>query len=147
MHASEKCLNHSKKLGVDECEIVELKKNITTVRITDSEIAEVKQNFDVSYGIRIIHEKKIASIKTADQDNIPNAISNSMRSMNCMKKREFWKGLPSKSSFGKIHGTFDGRLDEISGAKAADIAQNMINSTLDQKITSVTGSLKVVSEF
>ena len=53
MSALEKALNHSKNLGIDECEVVELKKNITTVRITDSEIAEIKQNFDINYGIRI----------------------------------------------------------------------------------------------
>ena len=34
---------HSKKIGIDECEIVTIRKNITTVRITDSEIAEIKQ--------------------------------------------------------------------------------------------------------
>ena len=54
------------KLGIDECEIVSVKKNITTVRITDSEIVEIKQNFDQNYGIRIIHHKKIASMQTTN---------------------------------------------------------------------------------
>lgn len=146
MSALDKALNHSKKLEIDECEVIELKKNITTVRITDSEIAEIKQNFDVNYGIRIIHDKKIASIETTNQDEIPNVISNSIKNLNTLKKREFWKGLPSRSNFSKIQGTFDEKLDEISGTKAADIAQNLINSTLDQKITSITGSVNIVSE-
>ena len=146
MSALEKALNHSKKLGIDECEVVELKKNITTVRITDSEIAEIKQNFNVNYGIRIIHDKKIASIETTNQDEIPNAISNSIQNLNTLKRREFWKELPSESNFNQIQGIFDEKLYEISGTKAADIAQDLINSTLDQKITSVTGSLNIVSE-
>ena len=58
MSALEKALNHSKNIGVDECEIVAVKKKIITVRITDSEIAEIKQNFDEAYGIRLIHNKK-----------------------------------------------------------------------------------------
>lgn len=146
MSALEKALNHSKNLGIDECEVVELRKNITTVRITDSEIAEIKQNFDVNYGIRIIHDKKITSIETTSQDEIPNAMSNSVQNLNTLKKREFWKGLPSRSNSREIQGTFDKKLEEISGTKATDIAQNLINSTLDQKITSITGSLNIVSE-
>ena len=47
MSALDKALNHSKNIGVNECEIVFVKKKIITVRITDSEIAEIKQNFDV----------------------------------------------------------------------------------------------------
>ena len=64
MSALEKAITYSSKIGIDECEIVEIKKNITTVRITDSEIVEIKQNFDQNYGIRLIHQKKIASVQT-----------------------------------------------------------------------------------
>jgi len=52
----EKALSHSKKIGIDECEIVTVEKKTTTVRITDSEIVEIKQNFDKKYGIRILRK-------------------------------------------------------------------------------------------
>ena len=58
MSALDKAIIHSKNKGVDEFEIIAIKKNITTVRITDSEIAEIKQNFDKNYGVRLIHQKK-----------------------------------------------------------------------------------------
>ena len=58
MSILEKALSHSKKIGIDECEIVTVGKKTTTVRITDSEIVEIKQNFDKKHGIRIIHQKK-----------------------------------------------------------------------------------------
>ena len=58
MSALEKAITHAKNISIDECEIVSIKKNITTVRITDSEIVEIKQNFDENYGIRLIHQKK-----------------------------------------------------------------------------------------
>jgi len=66
LSALEKALNHSKNIGIDECEIVVVKKKIITVRITDSEIAEIKQNLDESFGIRLIHQNKIASIQTTN---------------------------------------------------------------------------------
>ncbi len=47
-----------KKIESDECKIVFVKKKITTIRITDSEIVELKQNFDESYGIILIYGKK-----------------------------------------------------------------------------------------
>ena len=60
MSALDKALDHSRKLKIDECEIIFIKKKITTVRITDSEIFELKTNLDTSYGIRLIHNKKIS---------------------------------------------------------------------------------------
>ena len=66
MSAFDKALKHSQKIGIDECEIVFVKRKTTTVRITDSEIAELKQNYDKNYGIRIIHEKKIICVIYSD---------------------------------------------------------------------------------
>ncbi|MBA4448173.1 MAG: TldD/PmbA family protein, partial [Nitrosopumilaceae archaeon] len=80
---------HSKKIGIDECEIVTIRKNITTVRITDSEIAEIKQNFDENFGIRLIHDKKIASIQTTNEENISNVITKGVRTIKTLKPRDF----------------------------------------------------------
>lgn len=63
MSAFEKALKLSTKFKIDECEIVLVKKKITTIRITDSEIAEIKQNFDKNFGIRLIQQKKIHHFK------------------------------------------------------------------------------------
>ena len=41
-------------------------KRITTIRITDSKVAEIKKNIDESYGIRLIHKKKIISVQTTE---------------------------------------------------------------------------------
>ena len=78
-------LNHSKKLEIDECEIVFVKKNVTTVRITDSKIVEVKQNFDENYGVRIVKDKKIISVQTTDKKNITKSINNNFENR-CTKK-------------------------------------------------------------
>ena len=146
MSALEKALNQSKNLGIDECEIIVVKKKITTIRITDSEIAEIKENFDESYGIRLIHDKKIASIQTTNQQDIEKSIEDAFQTSSNLKSREFWKGLPHKVVNKRLDGTFDEKLEKISGQKAMDIAQTMINSANDHKITTITGSLNIVSE-
>ena len=146
MSALEKAITHSKKLGIDECEIVTVKKNITTVRITDSEIIEIKQNFDQNFGIRLIHDKKIASIQTTNEENISNAITKGIKSIKKLKSRDFWKGLPEKIETQQLEGVFDKKIKHISGSKATDIAQNMINSSENKKIDTITGSLNLVYE-
>ena len=146
MSALEKAIIHSKNIGIDECEVVVVKKNITTVRITDSEIVEIKQNFDKNYGVRIIHQKKITSIQTTNKENILDLIENGLKTTLKLKPREFWKGLPEKKEFTQLEGTFDKKLKQISGSKATDIAQNMINSSENKKIDTITGSLNIVYE-
>lgn len=146
MSALEKAIIHSKNIGIDECEVVVVKKNITTVRITDSEIVEIKQNFDKNYGVRIIHQKKITSIQTTNKENILDSIENGLKTTLKLKPREFWKGLPEKKEFTQLEGTFDKKLKQISGSKATDIAQNMINSSENKKIDTITGSLNIVYE-
>ena len=133
-------------MGIDECEVVVVKKNITTVRITDSEIVEIKQNFDKNYGVRIIHQKKITSIQTTNKENILDSIENGLKTTLKLRPREFWKGLPEKKEFTQLEGTFDKKLKQISGSKATDIAQNMINSSENKKIDTITGSLNIVYE-
>ncbi|KAF6246613.1 TldD/PmbA family protein [Nitrosopumilus sp. b3] len=146
MSALDEALNHSKNVGIDECEVIVLKKNITTVRITDSEISETKQNFDESYGIRLIHKKKIASIQTTKQHEIKDIIDESLKTLTNLRPREFWEGLPSKVQRRQIDGTYDEKLEEISGSNAMDIAQSMINSADSDKINTITGSLNIVSD-
>ena len=146
MSALERALTHSNNIGIDECEVVVVKKNITTVRITDSEIVEIKQNFDENYGIRLIHQKKIASIQTTNKEKITDSIDEGLKIALKLKSREFWRGLPDKKEVTQLEGTFDQKLRDISGSKAADIAQNMINSSENKKIDTITGSLNIVYE-
>lgn len=147
MSALEKALDYSQKLKIDECEIVHVKRKITTVRITDSEIFELKQNLDENYGIRIIHRKKISSFQTSNDKDIPKAIENGVQAISQIKPRKFWKSLPHEFKSKKnLEGVYDKKLDEISGSEITDIAQSMINYTVDPKISTISGSLNIVSE-
>ena len=146
MSALDKAITHSKKIGVDEFEIIAIKKNITTVRITDSEIVEIKQNFDKSYGMRLIHQKRITSLQTTNIEKITDVMDEGLKTTIKLKPRKFWKGLPYKEENIRLEGTFDKKLKQISGSNATDIAQNMINSSENKKIDTITGSLNIVYE-
>ncbi len=146
MSALEKALSYSKKIGIDECDIITVKKKIITVRITDSEIAEIKQNFDESFGIRLIQNKKISSMQTTNEDEIEQTMDNALKISSNLKSREFWAGLPYKTERKKLNGIFDEKIDRISGSKCMDIAQDMINSANNDKVQTITGSLNIVSE-
>ena len=147
MSALEKALDHSKNLGIDEFEVVKIKRKVTTIRITDSEIYELKQNFDENFGGRIIHDKKISSFQTSNESEIPQSIESSFQIVNRLKPREFWKSLPYKIKSKKIlNGVYDKKLEEMTGSNAADIAQIMIDSCLEKRISSISGALNIVSE-
>ncbi len=144
MSACEKVLSKAKSLHLDECEAFFVERKITTVRITDSEIAELKQNQERGLAVRIIHEKRIGSAKTTNFEN--NIVEKALQSTSLVKPKNFWKSLPSSAKFPTVEKTFDKKLAEISGIEASDIAQEMINAAKQQKITTISGSLNIVSE-
>jgi len=140
-------LTHAVNLKIDECEAVLVKRKVTTIRITDSEIAEIKQNQEENLGIRLIHEKKISTAQTRVIDEGSKILDKALEITSLLRPRGFWKSLPSKLEVSsKIDGVYDKRLQEFNGKQAADIAQEMINSASEGKITSISGSLNLVSE-
>jgi PmbA protein len=147
LSACEKALTHAKNLKIDECESVFSQRKIITVRITDSEIAEIKQNLEKSLGIRVINKKRISSAQTTNIEDVPKIVEQALSSSALPKPKEFWKSLPSEfKSSARIEKLYDKKLVDISGTQAADIAFTMINAASHSKISSITGSLNIVSE-
>jgi len=147
LSACDRALTHAKNLKIDECESIFSQRKIITVRITDSEIAEIKQNQEKSLGIRVINQKKISSAQTTNIEEAPKIVEQALTSSALQRPKEFWKSLPSvfKSS-ARIEKLYDKKLVDISGTRAVDIAQTMINAASHSKISSITGSLNIVSE-
>ncbi len=145
MPICEQILRKAKSLHIDECEAVTVLKKVTTVRITDSEIAEIKQNKEQSLAVRIIHEKRILSARMNDFE-VENTLDRVLQTKHYVKPRTFWKSLPYPSPFTKIEKTHDKKLDEITSIQAIEIANRMIQATVNQKITRISGSLNIVSE-
>ncbi|HXV67204.1 MAG TPA: TldD/PmbA family protein [Nitrosopumilaceae archaeon] len=147
MNACERALSHAKKLHIEECEIISVQKKILTIRITDSEIAEIKQNYDNNLGVRVINQKKISSASTSNLDNLEKMIEIALSTSAIQKPKEFWRGLPSEfKTTTQIKKLYDKKLVDISDSKAADIAITMINAASHAKVDSITGSLNIVSE-
>jgi PmbA protein len=145
MSICEQILRKAKSLRLDECEAVSVIKKVTTVRITDSEIAEVKQNNEQAAAVRIIDEKRILSARVNNFD-IETILDKALKTKPFLKQKIFWKSLPYPSSFAKIENTYDKRLEEITGVEAIDMANTMIQYATHQKITRISGSLNIVSE-
>ena len=145
MSVCEQVLREAKGLHVDECEVVAIHKKIITVRITDSEIAEIKQNREQSLAVRIIHEKRILSVRMNDFST-GNILDKILQTKNYVKPKMFWKSLPHPSTFTKLEKTHDKKLDEITGRQAIELADRMIQAAVKQKITRISGSLNIVSE-
>lgn len=138
-------LRKARGLHIDECEAVVVLKNITTVRITDSEIAEIKQNSERVLAVRMIHEKRILSLRGNNFED-EHILDRILKTKSFVKPRDFWKSLPYPSSFTKIEKTYDKKLEEITNIQAVDIANRMIHAATDQKVTRISGSLNIVSE-
>ena len=138
-------LKRSKALHLDECEAISIQKNITTVRITDSEIAEIKNSQEDSVAVRIIHEKKIMSSRSFSGKE-ENFLEKILKTKSFVRPKNFWKSLPFPSKITKIEKTYDLQLANISGNTAVDIANEMINSANHKKVTRISGSLNIVSE-
>lgn len=146
MSACEAALSKAKNLKINECEAFFAERKVITIRITDSEIAEVKQNQEKALAVRIIHQKRIGSAKTTNMDQIPQVVESALKYTAFVKPKNYWKNLPSASRFSSLQKLYDQKLADISGVQASDIAQEMINSSMHQKITNISGSLNVVSE-
>ncbi|HJU14724.1 MAG TPA: TldD/PmbA family protein [Candidatus Nitrosotalea sp.] len=130
---------------MDECEVVHTKRHIITVRITDSEIAELKQNVESVTGVRLIHEKKIlAALSTKPDDT--SIIERAMLARQNIKPKNFWRSLPHESKFGRVEKTYDKRLELLSGKEAVTLAEQMVDSSTHQNVSRISGSLNVVSE-
>lgn len=138
-------ISYARKANVDECESVLCSKKIITVRITDSEIAEIKENHEKSLGIRLIHKKRISCAQTTTLE--PGKIVDSaLKSAKNITERKFWKTLPSDSTCVTLEKVNDPKIWKTTAVDISDIAQEMINSAQNQKITNISGSLNVVCE-
>lgn len=145
MSICEQVLHNAKSLKLDECEAISVLKKITTVRITDSEIAEVKRNNEQAIAVRIIDEKKILSARSNNFD-VDTILDKALKTKSFLKQKSFWKSLPHPSSFVKVENIYDKTLEEITEIEAIDMANRMIQSATHQKITRISGSLNIVSE-
>lgn len=147
MSSLERAISHAKNLHIDECEVIFLQKKIITVRITDSEIAEIKLNHDNEIGIRVIHQKKISSAQTNNPNDVSKIVEQAFESSKLLQPKKFWQNLPHEvNATATVNNLYDKKLDGISTNASIDIANELINTSTHQKISAISGSLNIVSE-
>jgi len=139
-------LRYAASVGADECELVRTRRRVTTIRITDSGVAEAKQNISTEYGIRIISEKRMLSSAATNERQLYGAVDRALEASRMIKPRASWKGLPQPET-GIQSGTYDRRIRDISCKSAEDLARAMIDSAQGPASDmTVTGSLNTVYE-
>lgn len=145
---SDALLAHALDAGANECELIHVDRCATTIRITDSAIAEQKQITQSSYGIRLVKEQRIASASTSDPSQIYDMIIDCIGNASRLASRDFWRGLASatKTDACRMQGFYDKKLANITCRQAADMAQGMLNAAAHKKIDSISGSLNIVCE-
>ncbi len=79
MSSIDTILSYAKNVKIDECEAIFCQSKVTTIRITDSEIAEVKQNYEKKLGVRIIHQKKIFGSESTILENPTSIVDSALR--------------------------------------------------------------------
>lgn len=145
MSVCDDVVSYAKSLNIDECEAVLCSKKILTIRITDSEIAELKENFERTIGVRLIHDKRISSLESTILEP-KKIIDDALRSAKNLTKREFWRSLPTDAATTSIAKLNDRKIWEIDSIKATEIAQEMINASSHKLVNRISGSLNVVCE-
>jgi PmbA protein len=136
-------VSFAQKLGADECESVFCTKKIITIRITDSEIAEIKENHERTVGIRIIKDKKISSAQSTVLD-AEKLVQDALVAAKNLAPREFWAGFAADSKIMPVEKTNDPRIWSLGSSDASQIAQTMIDSAIHDKINRISGSLNIV---
>lgn len=135
----------AQRRGADECESVFCAKKTITIRITDSEIAEIKENYEKSIGIRLVKGKKISSAQSTILDST-KIVDESLHAAKNLARKEFWNTFPANFNITPIEKTNDSKIWNLDSSKIAEIAQTMIDSALHQKISRISGSLNIVCD-
>lgn len=138
-------ISFASKSGADECEAILCTKKIITIRITDSEIAEIKENYDKTIGIRLIKDKKISSVESTILD-LAKLVTEALQSGKNLARREFWNSFPGNSNTISIEKTNDHKIWSLDSTKSIELAQTMIDSATHHTISRISGSLNIVCD-
>ncbi len=138
-------ISFAQKNGADECESVFCAKKTITIRITDSEIAEIKENHEKSIGIRLVKDKKISSAQSTILD-LGKIIEETMKNAKSLARREFWGGFAPDRKTISIEKTNDSKLWALDPMHVSEIAQIMIDHAMHEKINRISGSLNLVCD-
>ena len=117
-----KALDIALKFNVDEAESFLVDKEIITIRVADSQIAESKGIRERGLAIRIVKNGSIGASSTSllDEKNLANAVEDAILATT-MGSEIKWKSFPKPSKITSVDGCYDERLNKLSIEKCIDI--------------------------
>jgi PmbA protein len=144
-----KAVNLALRSGANEAESFLVDKEIITIRIADSQVAEAKGMREQGLAVRIIKNKSIGASSTSllDERSLERAAEEAISAANMMGSRAEWKSLPLPAKVTTVGGCYDQTIDKLGVEECLDIAISMLDSAIQfRNLTSVSGSLHVVKE-
>lgn len=144
-----KAVSIALKLGADEAESFLVDREIITVRIADSQIAEAKGMREQAMALRIVKNRSIGATGTSllDDEHIDTGAKDAISAADLMQPKSEWRSLPKPSRITAVDGCYDERLDKLSAEECVDTARKMIDASLEfDRVTNSSGSLHLVKE-
>lgn len=144
-----KAVNAALRLGADEAESFLVDRQVITIRMADSQIAEAKGGSERAVAVRTVKAKSIGAASTSllDDEHITKSAADAVGAAKLMEPKPEWRSLPKPASIKPMENCYDDRLQKMDIEECMENARRMLDAALRFKeVTSVSGSLHVVRE-
>jgi len=146
LEIAERAIELTKKFGADQAEAFVSENLVTTVRIAASRVVETKKVHDYGIGLRAALGQKVGF-------TCSNSFSQELseRAVSIARARPpnpDFKGFPEPTKPKKVRDIFDRALAELQPARAAELADLILQAALDfdRRVGEASGALNVVVE-
>ncbi len=129
----EKTLKKALELGVDEAEVFFYSEDIRGLEIRRNDIQSLQYSSDLGMGVRIVVDKRLGFSYTnvLTSKSIGDTIRMALSLARSSKPDEDWVGLPEPSSYPRLSGLYDKRIEDLDSSEIVDIAKNMLSMVTD----------------
>ena len=141
---AEKALDNAQKRGADEAEVYTYQGLTTNVVIERGQIAKSSRIIDRGLGVRAIIDKSVGFAYTNILDNqaaIDETVLRALNSARASRPDEDWQGLPIKTDFPSVKGTYDQKIVELNSEDLVKTAKIMLESAekTDKRVFPIEG--------
>jgi len=146
LEIAERALELTKKSGADQAEAFVSENLVTTVRIAASRVVETKNVYDRGIGLRTAVGQKVGF---ACANSFSRELSERAVSMaRARPPNPEFNGFPEPAKPRKVKDIYDRALAKLQPARAAELADFMLQAALDfdRRVVEASGALNVVVE-
>lgn len=146
LEIAERAIELTKKSGADDAEAFVSENLVTTARIAASRVVETKKVHDYGIGLRAALGQKVgfACANSFSQELSERAVSIAR----ARPPNPDFNGFPEPTKSKKVRDIYDRALAKLQPARAAELADLMLQAALDfdRRVGEVSGALNIVVE-